>query len=247
MIKLKDVYLSYGEHEVLGGISMDISAGEKICIIGPSGCGKSSLLNVISGMRKQTSGMVVNNHNRLSFVFQEDRLLPWKTVRENIRIVSPAAGEEELAGIISMVGLEGFENHLPSELSGGMRQRTSIARGFLYSADLLIMDEPLKSLDYCLRMDLVESIVNLTLKTGRTLLYVTHEIDEALMLADRIIVLTRSPAKISRELYIKTPQVNRKLGSPETAEIRSRIIGLLKDHHKPSISHPEASKCPCYV
>jgi len=233
LINLNNVRLSYADHEVLGGISLRISRGEKICIIGPSGCGKTSLLNVISGVQKPTSGMAFNNYDRLSYVFQEDRLLPWKTVRENIRIVNPGAEDMEIRNIIRLVGLEGFENHLPSELSGGMRQRTSIARGFFFPAGLLLMDEPLKSLDYCLRMNLVENILQLTGETDRTLLYVTHEIDEALMLADRILVLTRCPAIVSEELQIHTPQTLRDLSDHEMTVNRNRIIRLLKGYHEP--------------
>ena len=241
-IKLEQVALTYGRQDILSDISVNIQKGEKICIIGPSGCGKTSLLNIISGFIQPSKGIVISDSPRISYVFQEDRLLPWKTVRENIRIVNPHASETELTKILDLVGLDGCGDHLPSQLSGGMRQRTSIARGFFFESDLLLMDEPLKSLDFCLRLELVDSIIDLTRESGKTLVYVTHELDEALMLGDRIIIIGGTPATISKEIVIETAQEDRIVNSNEMSSIRNRIIMELRGHHRQGIDDVEFGK-----
>ena len=227
ILEVDDLYQRYGRHEVLSGISMHVSNGEKICLIGPSGCGKSTLLSVFSGTLSPSEGRVLRRFDRLSYVFQEDRLFPWCTVEENIHLVRPDAGRRELMEIIRLVDLEGYEKYKPSSLSGGMRQRVSIARGFFYPAELMLMDEPLKSLDHSLRMNLIGRILHLLRQTGRSLIYVTHEIDEALLIADRILVLSKNPARIAEQFSIQTEQACRDLKDPVLTDIRNRIIELL--------------------
>ncbi|MDC7127263.1 MAG: ABC transporter ATP-binding protein [Spirochaetales bacterium] len=233
IIRINNIDFSFGELNIISELSLEVRKEETICIIGPSGCGKTTLLNLISGSLEPDSGNITRGYKRLGYVFQEDRLLPWKTVRENISIVSPESSKEELTEIIKLVDLEGFEEYKPGQLSGGMRQRVSIARGFYYPAELLLMDEPLKSLDYNLRMSLLDSIIRLANHERRSLLYVTHEIDEALLLADRIIVLGKQPAGIAREFTIRTPQTERNLQSQDLTLIRNLIIEMLTRKKSP--------------
>lgn len=230
IVELDEVSLVFEQNRVISKLSLEIEDEEIVCIIGPSGCGKTTLLNLISGSLAPSAGAVTRSADKLSYVFQEDRLLPWKNTEDNISIVNPDANIEELEQIIKLVNLEGFEKYLPRQLSGGMRQRVSIARGFFFPAELLLMDEPLKSLDYSLRMNLLHSILKLAEIEKRTLVYVTHEIDEALILADRIIVLSKSPATIAEEIRLNEPQEHRCLQSSKLMSARNRIISLLNEH-----------------
>ncbi len=227
IVKLENINLSFNERNIISDLSLNIDKEEIICIIGPSGCGKTTVLNLISGNLEPSNGSVYRNFNKVSYVFQEDRLLPWENAENNISIVNPGADRSELKKLIKLVDLEGFEKYKPDQLSGGMRQRISIARGFFYPAELLLMDEPLKSLDYSLRMNLLNSILSLIEYEKRTLIYVTHEIDEALILADRIIVLGKNPASILEEFRINKTQKQNNLQSPEMISVRNRIISLL--------------------
>ncbi len=229
IVEFDNVSCVLGDRKIISSLSLKIKKEEKICIIGPSGCGKTSLLNLISGNIQPSEGSVIRNFKNLSCVFQEDRLLPWRTAAENISIVNPAASKDQLKEMISLVELSGFERHLPRQLSGGMRQRVSIARGFFYPAELLLMDEPLKSLDYSLRINLLYSILKLADNERRTLVYVTHEIDEALIIADRIIVLGKNPAAIKNEIILPEAQAERSLQSSKLISARNIIINALNN------------------
>ncbi|MCT4542942.1 MAG: ABC transporter ATP-binding protein [Vallitalea sp.] len=227
MLKLKNIEKAYNELWVLKDLSMEVKKEEIVCIIGPSGCGKSTLLNICSGIIKPTKGIIINNSSNISYVFQEDRLLPWKNVYDNIHIVNEQGSRDECMHLIKMVGLEGFEKHYPIQLSGGMRQRCSIARAFYYNADLLLMDEPLKSLDYSLRINMIKHIINLWENTKKNIMYVTHEIDEALLLGDRIFILSNRPSKILKEIKINIDKNKRSLTDSFLVDIRTQIIDLL--------------------
>jgi len=219
----------YGNNHVLKDISFGIEGSEIVCIIGPSGCGKTTLLNIISGITIPEKGETIRLMKNISNVFQEDRLLPWKTVYENIKIVDRNCSKAACMEMINRVGLAGFENHFPSELSGGMRQRVSMARGFLYPAELLLMDEPLKSLDYMLRLDMIHYILQLWSSTEKSIVFVTHEIDEAVLIADRIIVLSERPAEIRHEFRIEREKEQRDLTNSELVTIRNDIIKILEN------------------
>lgn len=228
MLKFNKIEKWFNDLCVLKDFSMDINREEIVCIIGPSGCGKSTLLNICSGILEPSKGTIINNSTNISYVFQEDRLLPWKNVHDNIHIVNSSSSREKCMDLLKNVGLEGFEKHYPSQLSGGMRQRCSIARAFNFEADLLLMDEPLKSLDYTLRLNMIKYILNLWNNTKKNIIYVTHEIDEAILLGDKILVLSQRPSKVIKEFRINTPKGARKLNDQGLVEVRSQIIELLE-------------------
>lgn len=224
---VEKLYKNYNDIKVLENISLDINKKEIICILGASGCGKSTLLNIIAGIIKPTNGNVNIGIKKIGYVFQEDRLLPWKSVFENIEIVNNDSNENGIYKLIEEIGLKGFEHSFPNELSGGMKQRCSIARAFNYHSELLLMDEPFKSLDYSLRAKMIEQLINVWEKTNNSIVFVTHEIDEALILGDRIVILSSRPAKIVKIFEIKKEQNHRILNSKELTEIRNEIINLL--------------------
>ncbi|MGV8146550.1 MAG: ABC transporter ATP-binding protein [Alkaliphilus sp.] len=227
IVQLASVYKNFGNIRVLDNINLSVEEKEIVCILGPSGCGKSTLLNIIARLIIPDSGEVSTKANRIGYVFQEDRLLPWKTVYENIKFVNQDASEDEILDLIKGIGLEGFADCYPSELSGGMKQRCSIARAFSYHPELLLMDEPFKSLDYSLRIKMIVQLSELWEHKENSICFVTHEIDEALLLGNRIIVLSNRPSVVVKEFVIKAKQRNRKLNSPDLVEIRSEIIDLL--------------------
>ncbi len=185
------------------------------------------MLNIISGYLVPSRGEIVNKSKNISYVFQEDRLLPWKNVYENIHIVNKIASKDKIKALIEKVELIGFENHYPSELSGGMRQRCSIARAFNYEADLLLMDEPFKSLDYNLRFHMIEQLIKLWEMKQNSIIFVTHEIDEALLLGDRIVVLSNRPTRIMKEFQIKISRRKRNLKDKILMNIRNEIVDYL--------------------
>ncbi len=224
ILKLDNVNKSFNDIDVLKDFSMKIYSKEIVCIVGPSGCGKSTLLNIISGLIQPCSGKIKHGRFNISYVFQEDRLLPWKNVYENIRLVNKDSSREKCMDFISRVGLKGFEGYYPSELSGGMRQRCSIARAFNYEGDLLLMDEPFKSLDYQLRIDMINYLLKLWDNTKKSIIFVTHEIDEALMLGDRILLLSTRPSKIYKEFIVQNDKMDRSLDDSSLMRIRNDII-----------------------
>ena len=209
-LALNNVSHSYGELQVLQNLSFTAQPGEFVALVGPSGCGKTTLLNILSGHIKPTSG-TVDQQGTIRTVYQHDGLFPWLTVAENIsmglRSVADAKQrEQELKELFGLIHLQGFENHYPHELSGGMRQRVEIARALAGDSDILLMDEPFSALDYQTRMRMRWELVRLLAQRKRTVIFVTHDIEEAAQLADRVFVLSKRPALISREFMIKSPK-----------------------------------------
>lgn len=239
LLKMNQIQKNFNNICVLKDFSMEVEKEEIICLIGPSGCGKSTILNIISGILTPSNGKVVNNSLKMSYVFQEDRLLPWKNVYDNIKIVNNESSRENCLGLIREVGLEGFEKYYPAQLSGGMRQRCSIARAFNYEGDLLLMDEPFKSLDYNLRINMIRNLLKLWENTKKSIVFVTHEIDEALLLGDKIFLLSDRPTKVLRKFEITTPKYERSLSNFHLVRIRNEIINFLQlDAKANSMSYP---------
>ncbi len=244
ILTMNNVEKSFDGIQVLQDLSMHVNQEEIVCMIGPSGCGKSTLLNIISGLTGPSKGQVINNSSNISYCFQEDRLLPWKNVYENIDIVNQACDKKTCLDLIDKVGLKGFEGYYPQELSGGMRQRCSIARAFNYEADLLLMDEPFKSLDYTLRLDMIQHLLKLWESTKKSIVFVTHEIDEALLLGDRILLLTNRPTKVSEVFQIKKDKYKRRLTDYQLVKIRNEIVQLLQGDRDSNLikkSYPEGA------
>ncbi len=210
MIEISDIgktfVADHGTVTALEPFSISFREGEFISIVGPSGCGKSTLLRLISGLDDATSGSIkINVEGRrrpVGFVFQEPVLLPWKTILDNVRFPLDTAGVSRTQGnkvaedLISMVGLKGFEKALPRQLSGGMRQRAAIARALSDDPPILLMDEPFSAVDLMTRDSLNDELLRIWQETGKTILLVTHSVDEAAYLADRIMVMTPRPGKL---------------------------------------------------
>lgn len=223
MLNLSNLNKTFQGLPVLRDFSVNAAPCEILALIGPSGCGKSTLLNIISGLEAPDSGAVEVRCTRLSYMFQSARLLPWRTVFDNIRLVREDAPEEDVRRLIQAVGLEGFENYYPAQLSGGMAKRCALARAFHYGGDLLLMDEPFQGLDYGLRMEMLAMLLSIWREARKSVLFVTHEIDEALTVATRIAVLTARPASV-REVISLPGAEGRDASAPELLEIRRHII-----------------------
>jgi NitT/TauT family transport system ATP-binding protein len=204
-----------GAVEALKDITFAVDQGELISIIGPSGCGKSTILNLISGLMKETSGVVLFEgarvtkvNNRVGYMTQRDTLVPWRTARQNIvmpleiRGVAKKSRESRASEMIELMGLEGFGNHYPSELSGGMRQRVNLARTLIYQPHVLLMDEPFAALDAQTRLMLQAEFSRLFEELGQTAVFVTHDILEAIALSDRVMVMSRRPGTIIAETAV---------------------------------------------
>src|SRR5436305_2716847 len=193
-------------------ISLSISRGEFLCIVGPSGCGKSTLLRILAGLDKQTAGTIkvdaagwaVEN----AMVFQDSGLFPWMDVQTNVRFgldtrgVSREEADPRVEAALKLVGLSKFRNHYPHQLSGGMRQRSAIARAFVTDPGMLLMDEPFAALDAQNRVILQAELVRLWEETGKTVVYVTHSIEEALLMGDRCVVMTAQPGRIKKVIDV---------------------------------------------
>jgi NitT/TauT family transport system ATP-binding protein len=213
ILRIKDIrkiwYIERTNEEVLAldGISLDVERGEFLVLVGPSGCGKSTLLQIIAGLEKPASGTIelsrsADGHKETGMVFQEYALFPWRTVMENIvfgpevRSVPKADRNANAQRLIELVHLRGFEHRYPHELSGGMRQRVALARALANDPAILCFDEPLASLDAQTRKVLQTELVRIWQETKRTFIYVTHALDEAVLLGDRVVLFTARPGRI---------------------------------------------------
>lgn len=199
-LRLENVSRCFGALEVFRDLSLDVAAGEFVAIVGPSGCGKTTLLNLFSGFDQPTAGRVVSR-GRMRMVYQQDGLFPWATVAENIsmglrEVRNETERAEQLAEMLSLIKLKGFEQHYPHQLSGGMRQRVELARALAGESDMLLLDEPFSSLDYLTRLRLRRELARMLRERPRTVVLVTHDIEEAAQLADRVVVLSERPATI---------------------------------------------------
>lgn len=192
MLNIRDLSFSYGKKTVLDHFSLSVKSGEIVALMGPSGCGKSTLLNLIAGLKKPYDGSIECNTARISYAFQEPRLFDWLTVEENLLAVLPtrdAMAQQEVEKALSAVSLSDAKRLYPSELSGGMRSRASLARALVYGGDLFLLDEPFSALDEQLRTSLADTLRKEFQKSGATAIIVTHSLAEAEAMADRIITL----------------------------------------------------------
>ena len=243
LVSVRELSLSYpvkGQGEpvhVLEEIELDVRRGELVCIVGPSGCGKTTLLNILGGFLAPTRGRVFIEGERVRapdarriYIFQEGGVFPWLTVTDNIGFgLDRRPGAERDATIrhyVEMVGLAGFERTYPRELSGGMRQRVEIARALAANPEILYMDEPFGALDYVTRYKMRADLVRIWQAERKTILFVTHDIDEALQLADRVIVLSRRPARVAAVVEVDLPRP-RDLDSPEYLGKRHQIFATM--------------------
>ena len=210
-------------HDVVAGVAFELGAGEAAVLVGPSGCGKSTMLRIIAGLDPDFGGRVSRPAGaRIGFVFQEPRLLPWRSVEENVRIAAPLADEARLSALFEILELKAHRNHFPGELSLGLARRVALARAFAVEPELLILDEPLASLDAALAARLRDELALLMAGRSMITLLVTHDVDDAVRLGDRVILLSPRPARIIVDLPIRTPRNAR--GDAETAAIKSDIM-----------------------
>lgn len=203
-MQLKNIVKDYGDKKVLGGIDIEIEEGKITAILGESGCGKSTLLNIIAGKIKDYSGEIIfeREHEKgISYVFQEDTLIPWKTVYSNLEFVLKGKVEkseldERIKKYLKIVNLEGSEKEFPNMLSGGMKRRVGIARAFAFSSNYMFMDEPFEFLDVKIKEEIVEDLIKLQESEKKTIILITHDIDTAITLGEKIVVLGGKPSVV---------------------------------------------------
>jgi len=258
VIAVDHVSMTFSGHEAsqsvqaLDDISLDIRRGEFVCLLGPSGCGKSTLLSIIGGLAQPTAGSVSISGvtidrprpRDVAFVFQESTLLPWYTVLENFRLALKFQGQadvrwrERAMHALSVVGMEQFANHYPKQLSVGMKQRINLARGLCVGTQVVLLDEPFAALDEQTRMVLGEDLSILLARTGKTIVFVTHSLAEAVFLADRIIVMTARPGKIKASITVPQPHPRSPdfMLTSEFGEIRNELYALLRDEIRATVA-----------
>lgn len=205
-ILISNISKKFNDIEVLKNVSMKCESNKVTCILGPSGCGKTTLLNIITESISDYDGKVQGyDKNKVAFIFQEDRLIEWLTIYENLSLVLKRKFTKEnlkkdIEDGLKSIGMDKYLGFYPKELSGGMRQRISILRAFLYNGDLLIMDEPFKSLDIRNKKLLIDDFKKLRIKNKNTVIFVTHDLEEAIELSDKIYVFSDKPTKVKAEI-----------------------------------------------
>lgn len=219
---------------VLEDIHLQVHQGEILALVGPSGCGKSTLLRILAGLETPSRGEVERHFGRAGIVFQEPRLLPWRSAQENLMLVlpddlSPHEKEKITIDALAQVGMGGFEHYYPAQLSGGMRQRVGIARALVISPDLILLDEPFSNLDFALRLKMVELLHDLLSLREQPLtgVYVTHDIREALLLSHRIALISKRPAIVRRIFELPNLPLHERLHTPIFQEIEMEVIEFL--------------------
>jgi len=231
-----------GAVTAVDGISLTVRPGEFVSLLGPSGCGKSTVLLMIGGLVRPDTGRIViegepssgPNPKKVALAFQDPGLFPWRTALDNVGFGLelqglPAARRREIAlGLLEPMGLKGFEAKFPRELSGGMRQRVAIARALALDTPILLMDEPFGALDEQTRLLMGEWLVGVRRRTRRTIVFVTHSLQEAIALSDRIVVMTARPGRVKDVIEVPLP-FPRDLGSPEVADLRAKLWGQVRE------------------
>lgn len=236
-LRVENATVSFGPVDVFRHLSLEMSRGEFVAVVGPSGCGKTTLLNLLSGFLKPSSGSVQCS-GRVRMVYQHDSLFPWQTVTQNIALglrdlENEAERERQLKDMLRLINLGDFAGHYPHQLSGGMRQRVELARALAGNTDILLLDEPFSSLDYLTRLRMRRELARMLHELPRTVVLVTHDIEEAAQLADRILVLSERPARICRELHV-TVRRPREPTHPEVVETVHHVLaelGLVAEDH----------------
>lgn len=228
-----------GPVTALSRVDLEVREGEFVALLGPSGCGKSTLLNMVAGLIKPTKGEILYRgatltgpNTNIGYMTQRDSILPWRTVAQNIalplqiRRVPKKERTQRVAQYVEMVGLTGFEHAYPSALSGGMRKRVGLAQAMVYEPETLLLDEPFGALDAILRLRMQAELLALIDKLGATVLFVTHDMDEAITLADRVVVMSARPARIVDDINVSLPRprnLEELQFQPEYQEVRRRV------------------------
>lgn len=250
IMEVRDLGHAYGDHEVLRGLNFTIGQGELMCIVGPSGAGKTTLLNCLTGLRRPSSGEVLfedkaiaGTPRGMAVVFQDysRSLMPWLRVEDNVMLPLRSAGvptaqrRQQATDALAEVGLAGAGRKYPWQLSGGMQQRVAIARGLAYRPEILIMDEPFASVDAQTRFELEDLCLRIREQFGMTILVVTHDIDEAVYLSDRVVVLGSKPAHVVEIVTVDLPRERDQITTRATkafVDERTRVLSLIKNPHR---------------
>jgi ABC-type branched-subunit amino acid transport system ATPase component len=240
---VEKVTQQFGETFALAETTLHVEEGEFVAIVGPSGCGKSTLFNIVSGILKPTSGSVYLNDQettgvagKVGYMLQKDLLLPWKTTIENIVLgasLTRRVTNQDKAAAVKMAtryGLGDFINHYPHAMSGGMRQRVALMRTMSFARDVMLLDEPFGALDSQTRMEMQRWLLSVWTDLKSTILFVTHDVDEAIFLADRVVVMEPGPGRIASEHRIELPRP-RDVSSPEFNAVRRELSARLHSHH----------------
>lgn len=239
-VKVSNLTKKFGDLLVLDDISFDVKKGEFLCIVGPTGCGKTTFLNSLTKLYEPTSGQILlhgepvdlKKHN-VAYIFQEYSTMPWLNVEENVRFgldikhIGKEKSDQLVKDYLEIVGLTKFKDYYPNQLSASMLQRVVIARAFVTQPDLLLMDEPYGQLDIELRFRLEDELINLWKRTGTTVIFITHNIEEAVYLGERILVLTNKPTKIKKEIIDDLPRP-RDIAAPAFVKLRNEVTNLIK-------------------
>ncbi|MFW9794474.1 MAG: ABC transporter ATP-binding protein [Candidatus Thorarchaeota archaeon] len=252
-LSVRNVSKSYpngnnGVIEVLNDISFDVNEGELLCILGPSGCGKTTLLKIIAGLLEPDEGQIFIDdkevqpgHNRVGYIFQQESLFPWRTVKQNIEFgleisnINSVELTSRVEEIIEIVGMTGLEDNYPHEVSGGQARKTEMARSLVVSPAILVADEALSNLDAQTRNYLQEEFLRVRESTGSTIIFVSHNVDEAVFMGDRILVLSNIPATILVEYDVMIPKPRNRT-SQECLEYRSKILEVLRVEQEKAMS-----------
>ena len=239
VITVQHVSKRFGDHQILEEVSMHVHHHEIVCVLGISGSGKTTLFNLISGMLEPEKGKIVSD-SKIGYMMQKDLLMPWKTVIENIALPLLLQGEDKKSAYdrvskhLTRFGLSGKDNVYPNVLSGGMRQRAALLRTYMQSGEVLLLDEPFSSVDAITRHQLHRWLLGIFSDLTLSILLITHDIEEALLLADRIYVLAGTPARITEEICLADPRTGRFEGltSEDSNRARERIYALLEGELK---------------
>ena len=232
-MRMSGIRKSFGDLLVLDGFGADFPESSVTAILGPSGCGKTTLLNIAAGLISPDSGEIEGfSASTFSYAFQEPRLLPWSSARDNILFALSGLSDRKLTAertdrYLAAAELAPFADSRPSGLSGGMRQRLSLARAFAFPSEVLLLDEAFSSVDLKIRIDLMDLFSRLWEEERRTTLMVTHDIQEAVYLADRVLVLSPRPARLIADVPLRTARATRRFGSSEEREAESRLYDLV--------------------
>lgn len=242
-LELKNINKAFEDTSVLEGISLQLHNKEFVSILGPSGSGKSTLFNVISGLLQPDGGEVLiegvphtGKTGRVSYMYQKDLLLPWRRIIDNaalpllVKGLKKQQAREQVAPYFKVFGLEGFEYKYPFQLSGGMRQRTALLRTYMFSRDIMLLDEPFGGLDAITRAKMHQWLLEVLQQVEASVLFITHDIEEAIYLSDRIYILSERPARIKKEISIdlNRPRTKDLLVSPEFNSLKAEILSLLE-------------------